>query len=68
MPHSAAERKKTMEDYSQFVPNVHFELIPIRNLVSNQEYQRSLKADRGQSECATVSDDPGRSEQHGKDE
>ena len=31
-----------MEDYSQFVPNVHFELIPIRNLVSNQEYQRSL--------------------------
>ena len=42
MPHSAAERKKIMEDYSQFVPNVHFELIPIRNLVSNQEYQRSL--------------------------
>lgn len=42
MPHSAAERKKNMEDYSQFVPNVHFELIPIRNLVSNQEYQRSL--------------------------
>lgn len=25
-----------------FVPNVHFELIPIRNLVSNQDYQRSL--------------------------
>ena len=31
-----------MDDYSQFVPNVHFELIPIRNLVSNQDYQRSL--------------------------
>jgi hypothetical protein len=25
-----------------FVPNVHFELIPIKNLVSNQEYQRNL--------------------------
>ena len=25
------------------VPNVHFELIPIRNLVSNQDYQRDLK-------------------------
>lgn len=29
-------------DYSKFVPQVHFELIPIANLVSNQEYQRSL--------------------------
>ena len=29
-------------DYSAFVPNVHFELIPIRNLVSNQTYQREL--------------------------
>lgn len=27
-----------------FVPNVHFELIPIKNLVSNQEYQRNLSA------------------------
>lgn len=25
-----------------FVPNVHFEQIPIKNLVSNQDYQRSL--------------------------
>lgn len=25
-----------------FVPNVHFEQIPIRNLVSNQDYQRNL--------------------------
>lgn len=31
-----------MEDYSMYVPNVHFEQIPIRNLVSNQEYQRIL--------------------------
>lgn len=29
-------------DYSPYVPNVHFELIPIRNLVSNQTYQREL--------------------------
>ena len=26
----------------EFVPNVHFEMIPIKNLVSNQEYQRNL--------------------------
>ena len=31
-----------MEDFSRFVPNVHFEQIPIKNLVSNQEYQRNL--------------------------
>ena len=31
-----------MPEYSMFVPNVHFELIPIKNLVSNQEYQRNL--------------------------
>jgi len=31
-----------MEEYSQFIPNVHFEQIPIKNLVSNQEYQRNL--------------------------
>ena len=24
------------------MPNVHFEQIPIKNLVSNQEYQRDL--------------------------
>lgn len=28
--------------FSRYVPNVHFELIPIKNLVSNQEYQRKL--------------------------
>jgi hypothetical protein len=31
-----------MGDYSNFVPRVHFEQIPIKNLVSNQEYQRNL--------------------------
>ena len=31
-----------MENNSKFVPNVHFELIPIKSLVSNQEYQRNL--------------------------
>ncbi len=31
-----------MQDFSLFVPNVHFELIPIKNLVSNQDYQRNL--------------------------
>lgn len=31
-----------MYDFDQFVPNVHFEKIPIKNLVSNQDYQRNL--------------------------
>ena len=31
-----------MDDFSEFVPNVHFEKIPIKNLVSNQDYQRNL--------------------------
>ena len=31
-----------MEDFSLFVPHVHFEKIPIKNLVSNQKYQRNL--------------------------
>jgi len=31
-----------MEDFFEFVPNVYFEQIPIKNLVSNQEYQRNL--------------------------
>jgi hypothetical protein len=31
-----------MDNYNEYVPNVHFELIPIKNLVSNQEYQRNL--------------------------
>lgn len=29
-------------DINEFVPDVHFEKIPIKNLVSNQDYQRSL--------------------------
>lgn len=33
-----------MADLSVFVPKVHFEQIPIKNLVSNQEYQRNLSA------------------------
>ena len=30
------------DNLSRFVPNVYFEQIPIKNLVSNQDYQRSL--------------------------
>lgn len=33
-----------MQDLSMFVPKVHFEQIPIKNLVSNQEYQRNISA------------------------
>ena len=33
-----------MEDFGEFIPNVHFEKIPIKNLVSNQEYQRNLSS------------------------
>ena len=31
-----------MEEFDDFMPKVHFEQIPIKNLVSNQEYQREL--------------------------
>ncbi len=31
-----------MDSFNDFVPNVHFELIRIRDLVSNQNYQRNL--------------------------
>jgi len=30
------------EELIKYVPNVHFELVPIKNLVSNQDYQRTL--------------------------
>lgn len=30
------------DKYDDFIPHVHFELIPIKDLVSNQDYQRSL--------------------------
>ena len=33
---------KEKNDYSAYVPDVHFEQIPIKNLVSNQDYQRNL--------------------------
>lgn len=36
------DEMKTMDDLSCFVPDVKFELIPIKNLVSNQNYQRNL--------------------------
>lgn len=39
-------------DLSIYVPNVHFELIPIRNLVSNQDYQRSLSEKHVQKTAA----------------
>ena len=29
-------------DFSDYVPHVHFDLIPIKDLVSNQDYQRDL--------------------------
>lgn len=41
-----------MEDLSQFVPNVHFEQIPIKNLVSNQEYQRNISTKHVQRAAA----------------
>lgn len=31
-----------MDNFENFVPNVTFEKIPIKNLVSNQDYQRNL--------------------------
>ena len=31
-----------MDEYKNFVPQVHFELVPIKDLVSNQDYQRTL--------------------------
>lgn len=33
-----------MQDFSVYIPKVNFELIPINNLVSNQEYQRNISA------------------------
>lgn len=38
------DKKQIIEqtDLTQFVPKVHFEQIPIKNLLSNQEYQRNL--------------------------
>ena len=32
----------TDNELYRYVPNVHFELIPIKDLVSNQDYQRNI--------------------------
>ncbi|MCL2876682.1 MAG: hypothetical protein FWF12_10455, partial [Betaproteobacteria bacterium] len=34
--------KEKVKEFDKYVPKVHFELIPIKNLVSNQKYQRGL--------------------------
>ncbi len=39
-------------DFSAFVPNVNFEKIPIKNLVSNQQYQRNLSMKHVQKAAA----------------
>ena len=31
-----------IDELSEYIPKVHFELVPIKDLVSNQEYQRNL--------------------------
>ena len=40
------DREETLyhvpEQYREYVPNVYFKLIPARNLVSSQDYQRNL--------------------------
>lgn len=41
-----------MNDLSQFVPKVYFEQIPIKNLVSNQDYQRHLSMKHVQKAAA----------------
>ncbi len=43
---------KKDDDLSQYVPNVHYELIPIKNLVSNQDYQRNLSQKHVQKAAA----------------
>lgn len=41
-----------MNELQAFVPNVHFEQIPIKNLVSNQDYQRNLSIKHVQKAAA----------------
>lgn len=36
------QEEYAQDDHRAFIPNVHFESMPIKNLVSNQEYQRNL--------------------------
>lgn len=45
------DEQRTEIDLMQFVPKVHFEQIPIRNLVSNQEYQRNLSQHHVKKRC-----------------
>jgi len=33
-----------MHDFNMYIPKVKFELLPIKNLVASQEYQRPLSA------------------------
>lgn len=40
------------KDLERFVPQVHYELIPIKNLVSNQDYQRNLSTKHVQRAAA----------------
>lgn len=42
-------------DLNEFVPKVHYELIPIKNLVSNQNYQRNISIKHVQ--CAAANFD-----------
>ena len=43
----------TDEEYlKQFIPQVHYELIPIKNLVSNQDYQRNVSVKHVQNAAA----------------
>lgn len=44
--------EEVQNDLQQYVPNVHFEQIPIKNLVSNQEYQRNLSVHHVQRAAA----------------
>lgn len=43
---------ETEQNLSQYVPKVHYELIPIKNLVSNQEYQRNISEKHVQKAAA----------------
>ena len=43
---------ETEQNLDQYVPKVHYELIPIKNLVSNQEYQRNLSQKHVQKAAA----------------
>lgn len=56
--YSKKYRRNIMSDYNEevdlnmFVPQVHYELIPIKNLVSNQDYQRNVSVKHVQKAAA----------------